>query len=209
MIQEVSGGPGVVRLQTLQGLGDLLLSHVSACSSLLSFSLILGSGRPAFPLVPRASVPSQFLLQSLCKAPLTLMCVFNLSQSAASFPQPVHYLLSSITWNEWLCGSFLILLSISLSAALNTVQILLSSWNSPLPASVTHLFFSSLSGYSSGHFRLFPFYPILELQATPIVVLILFFFFFFSLSPLRFPLASAIYADSPRSIDPQVWSGDE
>ena len=57
------------------GLYDLLLPCVSAYSSVLSFFLVLGkelpllSLRSAFSLVSTNSVPSQFLLQSLYKAP--------------------------------------------------------------------------------------------------------------------------------------------
>lgn len=79
---------------------------------------------------------------------VALLYILSLPLSTNFLPSACS-LVSHLKWVAvWY---FPISLSLSLSAALSTLQILFYSWHSPLQASVTCLF-SFLSSYSSGHF---------------------------------------------------------
>ena len=70
---------------------------------------------------------------SCSRVPLLRCASLRCPSPPTSSPQPVPYSSPSVTWEEWLCGAFLALLTISLSATLNSVQVLfiletLHSW---------------------------------------------------------------------------------
>ena len=135
------------------------------------------------------SVPSHFLPQSLHKAlPCSVVHLWSV---------PRYRLLSlyHLKWEAELVPSSVF--SLSLSATFYTVQILLYSWNSPHSASMTRFSWPSVTPLATSGSS--PFFLYLNCRHDS-KSLVLVLFLFLSLSPLRFPLASALYAENPKSI---------